>query len=206
MKLFCAYAFTGEDVDVLTERMETVVDTLTATEILKYSRTLRINVLVYNSYSMQAKKYTGLSDAERSEIEILFKRGCSKREIAQALGRSPNTISREIRVHSVNGNYTALKAKQKSRASRRSRRYQWRKIEHEPQLRAFIIEHLALPITGALTVLLVTSSSSRPSYRRSARTRYTPGCTVPTANRTVSICCQNATIQSVARRTRQTGS
>ncbi|MBL8121383.1 IS30 family transposase [Candidatus Saccharibacteria bacterium] len=94
---------------------------------------------------MQAKKYTGLSDAERSEIEILLKRGCSKREIAQALGRSPNTIRREIRVHSVNGSYTALKAKQKSRASRRSRRYQWRKIEHEPQLRAFIIEHLALP-------------------------------------------------------------
>ncbi len=28
MKLFCAYAFTGEDVDVLTKRMRLVVDTL----------------------------------------------------------------------------------------------------------------------------------------------------------------------------------
>ena len=94
---------------------------------------------------MQAKKYTGLSDAERSEIEILLKRQCSQREIAQALGRSPNTISWEIKVNSVNGEYVALKAKQKSRASRRSRRYQWRKIEHEPKLRDFIIERLAPP-------------------------------------------------------------
>lgn len=94
---------------------------------------------------MQAKKYTGLSDAERSEIEILRKRKCSNREIAQALKRSPNTISREIKVNSVGNEYVALKAKQKSRASRRSRRYQWRKIEHEPELRDFIIEHLASP-------------------------------------------------------------
>lgn len=94
---------------------------------------------------MQAKKYVGLSDAERSEIEILRSRKCSIREIAHALKRSPNTVSREIKVHSVNGAYVALKAKQKSRAARRSRRYQWRKIEHEPKLRAFITEHLAPP-------------------------------------------------------------
>lgn len=94
---------------------------------------------------MQAKKYVGLSDAERSEIEILRSRKCSIREIAQALKRSPNTISREIKVHSVNGEYIALKAKQKSRAARRSRRYQWHKIEHEPTLRAFVIEKLSAP-------------------------------------------------------------
>lgn len=94
---------------------------------------------------MQANKYVGLSDAERSEIEILRVRKCSIREIAQALNRSPNTVSREIKTNSVNGEYIALKAKQKSRASRRSRRYQWRKIEHEPTLRAFIIEQLSAP-------------------------------------------------------------
>ena len=94
---------------------------------------------------MQAKKYVGLSDAERSEIEILRRRKCSIREIAQALKRSPNTISREIKVHSTDGKYEAKKAKQKSRLARRSRRYQWRKIEHEPKLRAFIIEHLEPP-------------------------------------------------------------
>lgn len=88
------------------------------------------------------KKFTGLSDAERSEIAILLERGCSEREIAKALGRSPNTINYEIRVNSVLGVYDPLKAKQKSRVSRRSRRYQWQKIEANPKLRAFLIEKL----------------------------------------------------------------
>jgi IS30 family transposase len=95
---------------------------------------------------MQKKKmYVGLSDAERSEIEILIRRKCGIREIARTLGRSPNTISREIQINGVAGAYVARKAKQKSRVSQRSRRYQWRKIEHMPALRAFVIEKLAPP-------------------------------------------------------------
>jgi transposase, IS30 family len=92
-----------------------------------------------------AKKFTGLSDAERSEISILLKRDCRLREIARALGRSPNTVSYEIKTNSVNGIYDPLKAKAKSRVSRRSRRYQWRKIEHHPELRAFVVAKLSLP-------------------------------------------------------------
>jgi len=94
---------------------------------------------------MQAKKYIGLSDAERSEIEILKCKGYSIRKIAEVLGRSPNTISREIKVNSVAGEYTAKKAKAKSRVSRRSRRYQWQKIENYPALWLFVAEHLAPP-------------------------------------------------------------
>lgn len=92
-----------------------------------------------------AKKFTGLSDAERSEISILLKRDCSLREIAQALGRSPNTVSYEVKKNSVDGVYEPAKAKAKSRAARRSRRYQWRKIEHNPELRALVIEKLSPP-------------------------------------------------------------
>jgi len=88
------------------------------------------------------KKYIGLSDAERSEISILLKRECSLREIARALGRSPNTISYEIRMNSVLGSYDPRKAKHKSRVSRRSRRFQWQKIEQCPGLRTFIITKL----------------------------------------------------------------
>ena len=88
--------------------------------------------------------YVGLSSAERSEIEILKRRGYSLRKIAEVLGRSPNTISREIRVNTVSGEYSAVKAKAKSRVSRRSRRYQWQKIEHDPRLWIFIIKHLKL--------------------------------------------------------------
>lgn len=92
---------------------------------------------------MKVKKYVGLSDTERSQIQILLKRECSIREIAEALERSPNTISREITVHSTNGVYRAKRAKEKAREDRRSRRYQWRTIEHRPMLRAFIIEKLS---------------------------------------------------------------
>lgn len=91
------------------------------------------------------KKYLGLSSAERSEIQILKSKGYSLRKIAEVLGRSPNTISREIKVNSVAGEYIATKAKAKARVSRRSRRYQWQKIEHSYELREFIIEKLAPP-------------------------------------------------------------
>ncbi|MFZ2513830.1 MAG: IS30 family transposase [Candidatus Saccharimonadales bacterium] len=91
------------------------------------------------------KKYTGLSDAERSEIATLLKRNLSMREIALALERSPNTISLEIRNNSVDGRYNAKKAKAKSRLSRKSRRFQWQKIEQDTRLRDFIITHLSPP-------------------------------------------------------------
>lgn len=38
-----------------------------------------------------------LSFAEREEIALHFARGCGMREIARRLGRSPSTISRELR-------------------------------------------------------------------------------------------------------------
>lgn len=91
------------------------------------------------------KKYLGLSSAERSEIQILLSKNYSIRKIAVVLGRSPNTISREIKVNSVAGEYVASKAKAKSRVSRRSRRYQWQKIEHDNELRSFIVDKLSPP-------------------------------------------------------------
>lgn len=94
---------------------------------------------------LHINKYTGLSDAERSEIQILLVKGYSIRRIAVALTRSPNTISREIKVNSTNGTYDAQKAKAQSQLSRRSRRYQWQKIEHHPKLHAFIVTMLAPP-------------------------------------------------------------
>lgn len=94
---------------------------------------------------MSKKRYVGLSSAERSEIQILKNKGYSLRKIAEVLGRSPNSISREIKVNSVAGEYVASKAKAKARVSRRSRRYQWQKIEQHNELRSFIIEKLSPP-------------------------------------------------------------
>lgn len=99
---------------------------------------------------MVKKKYVGLSSAERSEIEILISKGYSYRKIAKALGRSPNTISREVSVNSVTDNvtgiksYIAFKAKAKSRLARRSRRHHWQKIEENTGLRKYVIKHLKL--------------------------------------------------------------
>jgi IS30 family transposase len=82
---------------------------------------------------------------ERSEIATNLNRGFSMRAIARALERSPNTVSLEIENNSVDGQYNAKKAKAKSRVSRKSRRWQWRKIEQNPMLLGFITSHLAPP-------------------------------------------------------------
>ncbi len=91
------------------------------------------------------KKYDYLSDSERSEISTLLKRNLSKREIARALERSPNTICLEVKNNSVNGVYSAKKAKAKARLARLSRRFQWQKIEQHTALRDFIISKLSPP-------------------------------------------------------------
>jgi len=88
------------------------------------------------------QRFVGLGDAERSEISILKKRGCGVREIARALGRSPNTVSYELKQNSVDGVYDPLKAKQKSRVARRSRRYQQHKIERNIALREYVVAGL----------------------------------------------------------------
>jgi transposase, IS30 family len=101
--------------------------------------------------NFKTKRYLGLSCSERSEIQMLRSKKYSIRSIASVLGRSPNTVSREIKTNSVRSEltgeleYIAIKAKDKSRLSRKSRRFQWQKIEYHPKLHAFIIEMLAPP-------------------------------------------------------------
>lgn len=144
---------------------------------------------------MGTKQYVGLSNAERSEISILKKRGCGVRELAQALGRSPNTVSYEIKTNRVDGGYDPLKAKAKRRAARR---YQWRKIEHHVTLRTFIIEKLSPPnhwSPDAIAGYLKHEQTALP-YVKS-----TPGCTVPTVSHTARIC----TSQSTGTKAKQTG-
>ncbi len=79
---------------------------------------------------------------ERSELSILLRRNFSQREIAKALGRSPNTINYEIRENSTKGTYDPQKAHAKALIDRKYRRYDWQKIEHDRTLRAYIIAGL----------------------------------------------------------------
>src|SRR3989344_80747 len=77
---------------------------------------------------MNNKKYTHIKKAERLEIAILLDKGYSYRNIAKTLGRSPNTISKEIRENSVNEKYEPKKANHKAYVKRKYSKYQGMKV------------------------------------------------------------------------------
>jgi len=76
------------------------------------------------------------------EIGILLDRGYGIREIARVLGRSPSSISEEIKRNTVRGIYDPLRADHKAYARAKYRRFQWRKINENNALRAYIINGL----------------------------------------------------------------
>lgn len=90
------------------------------------------------------KKNQKLKRVERVEIAILIEKGYSFRKIGKALGRSPNTISYEVRKNSVKGRYDPLKADAKARFRKRMAKYQRKKINEDQCLRDSIIEKLLL--------------------------------------------------------------
>ncbi len=90
------------------------------------------------------KKMPKLTNDERSEIEILRNKGYSIRSIAKVLGRSPNTISYELKNNSskLTGEHNAVKAKKKARYKRLNAKYQGKKIEENDELKKIIITKL----------------------------------------------------------------
>ena len=86
--------------------------------------------------------WTNLSGAERLELGILQTKGYSLRAIARVLGRSPNTLSYELRHNQTRGSYQPKKAQAKARVRKRMRRWQWRKIETNAKLRQYVINGL----------------------------------------------------------------
>lgn len=86
-----------------------------------------------------------LSLAEREEIAIARAEGCGVRETARRLGRSPSTISRELRRNAAtrtdSSGYRATTAQW--HAERRARRPKIAKLAANDQLRAYVEERLA---------------------------------------------------------------
>lgn len=80
-----------------------------------------------------------MSLAERDEISILWSKGYSMRAIAGSMGRSPNTISYELRQNKTKGRYDPKGAQGKARYRKRTRKYQWKKIEQIKELREYVI-------------------------------------------------------------------
>ena len=89
---------------------------------------------------MSMKKREKLILSERLEMEILLGKGYSYRKIAKALGRSPNTISYETATNSGLLGYNALNANQYAATRKKDTRREWSKIEHNQELRQYIID------------------------------------------------------------------
>lgn len=87
----------------------------------------------------QAKK---LSRVERLEISILRDKGHSLRSIAIVMGRSPNTISAEVKRNAVCGTYDPRKAHHKAYVRKKYSRFQWKKVNRNEELRTFITAKL----------------------------------------------------------------
>ena len=82
-----------------------------------------------------------LSVGEREEISVLRARGCGVRQIASVLGRSPSTVSRELRRNSSSrGRYRAVSAQHL--AEQRARRPKPAKLAVNARLRAFVQQRL----------------------------------------------------------------
>lgn len=88
------------------------------------------------------KKKGKLTRSERFEIAILLRKRYSYRKIGEAMGRSPNTISYEVKTNSVKGAYDPLKADRKARERKRASKFQWKKIDKDTTLREYVIRKL----------------------------------------------------------------
>lgn len=91
---------------------------------------------------MSKKKYKHINRGERKEISYLFKKGYSQRDIAKILGRSPSSISEEIKNNSVKGEYDPDKANHKAYVKRKYSKYQGMKVIKRRDLWNYIEEKL----------------------------------------------------------------
>ncbi len=86
-----------------------------------------------------------LSFAEREEIALLCARGCGVRETARLLGRSPSTISRELRRNAAtrSGSFEYRATTAQWHADRRARRPKTAKLAGNQELRRYVQDRLA---------------------------------------------------------------
>ena len=97
-----------------------------------------------------------VSFVEREEIAVLLARGCGVREIAGRLGRSPSTISRELRRNAATraGGFEYRATTAQWHADRRARRPKVAKLAANGELRKYVQDRLGGIITtprGAAT-------------------------------------------------------
>lgn len=116
------------------------------------------------------KTFTHLSDEERFCIEKLWTAGVAVRYIATVLGRSPNTVSHELKKNMVNGVYDATKAIQKVSARRWRAKQQCLKVALSSFLAVCVEEKLQKKwspkqISGYLRGELSITCSAKAIYK-----------------------------------------
>lgn len=116
------------------------------------------------------KKYKHLSYEERFTIEKLWASNVGVREIATFLGRSPNTVSRELGRNMVKGVYSAKKAHKKVKARRWRAKRQCLKVAMNSFLMNFVeakLEKKWTPkqISGYLREELSINCSPKAIYK-----------------------------------------
>ena len=123
------------------------------------------------------KTFKHLCFEERFVIEKLLRGGTKVREIARFLGRSPNTVSREIQKNMVKGEYIAKKAQHKSYFKRWRSKRQCLKVAMDYFLHHFVDEKLRKrwspeQISGYLEKELGISCSTKAIYKFARRRCY----------------------------------
>lgn len=111
---------------------------------MRYTQQKEPAVAVVNSFKFS--RYNHLEQDERLQISILLKKGYSIREIALALGRSPSSVSREVRRNKMvkSDTYDARKAQHKSRVRRLYSKYQGMKVGLNPKIQRYVHEKMKL--------------------------------------------------------------
>lgn len=91
---------------------------------------------------MQKQKFKRLGNQERESISRGLAQKKSIREIAREIGRSPSTVSREIKRNRGKTGYRAFSASGRARTSAGSRRKGKGKLTSQSGLRQYIMEKL----------------------------------------------------------------
>jgi transposase, IS30 family len=88
-------------------------------------------------------KHNKITASERDQIAWWLASGVPLREMARRLGRSPSSISEELKRNKVNGVYGSIKAHQAAEARKRHSHQKYL-LPHCPALRDFVLEKLKL--------------------------------------------------------------
>lgn len=95
--------------------------------------------------------YKHLDQMQRDRLQALLDGRIKQKEIADILGVSPSTISREVRRNcrklvtdrgTRDGPYESWVAEHKAYVKRKYAKYQWKKINDDERLRGYIVERL----------------------------------------------------------------